>query len=221
MPVTPAVDNDDTWRHNDTTITQFGHNLVTMPDYLPDTLHNIHMGEGLTKWEAVSFISTDSWGKNRSSCRGSVQVSRCCNGGGCSALLGTGQERISISCRSCRCCLCRHNPYPDPMTLCYSRVQIDVMMMITTTAGNLAMVHTFPNLSVLFSGRVHISISLDNTGRGRSWSTDNAPPSDHTGAIHPISSIQPAMILSLNTRGYNQQIFSGSNEIFSWHHDTG
>ena len=50
------------------------------------------------------------------------------------------------------------------MTLCYSRVQIDVMMMITTTAGNLAMVHTFPNLSVLFSGRVHIS--LDNTGEG-------------------------------------------------------
>ena len=132
-----------------------------MPDYLPDTLHNIHMEEGLTKWEAVSFISTDSWGKNRSPCRGSVRVSRCCNGGGCSALLGTGQERISISCRSCRCCLCRHNPYPDPMTLCYSRVQIDV---IATKAGNLAMVHTFPNLSVLFSGRVHIS--LDNTGEG-------------------------------------------------------
>ena len=81
------------------------------------------------------------------------------------------------------------------------------------------MVHTFPNLSVLFSGRVHIS--LDNTGEGGAGV--------QTMLLHQITRVlstlsaaaSPAMILSLNTRGYNQQIFSGSNEIFSWHHDTG
>ena len=78
-----------------------------------------------------------------------------------------------------------HNLSHDTMSRCSSGVR----SVIATTAGNLAMVHTFPNLSVLFSGRVHIS--LDNTSRGRSGRTNNGPQSDHTGAIHPISSIQP------------------------------
>ena len=78
-----------------------------------------------------------------------------------------------------------HNLSHDTMSRCSSGVR----SVIATTAGNLAMVHTFPNLSVLFRSRVHIS--LDNTSRGRSWRTNNGPQSDHTGAIHPISSIQP------------------------------
>ena len=95
-PVVPrASDARDpglwTMMTHDVTMTRQLHNLDTIwlqcRIIYPDTLHNIHMGEGLTKWEAVSFIWTDSWGKNRSPCRGSVRVSRCCNGGGCSALL--------------------------------------------------------------------------------------------------------------------------------------
>ena len=72
-----------------------------------------------------------------------------------------------------------HNLSHDTMSRCSSGVR----SVIATTAGNLAMVHTFPDLSVsvLFSGRVHIS--LDNTSRGRSWRTNNGPQSDHTGAI--------------------------------------
>ena len=111
-----------------------------------------------------------------------------------------------------------HNLSHDTMSRCSSGVR----SVIATTAGNLAMVHTFPDLSVsvLFSGRVHIS--LDNTSRGRSRSTNNGPQSDHTGAIHPISSIQPCHDTVTQHQGiHNQQIFSGSNEIFSWHHDTG